>query len=342
MKFEHSFALVFLSALVSVVAVFSSLFEKYTSQTAVHFVQSCTQTLSSFLSSPYHWTGISIFSLVFILSLYFGVKLLLSTFKTHLKMKRFTRLKVARVPRNIATMCRRRAIKPTDILIVKNAQPVAFAMGIFSQKIVVTSGLIKLLSSAELEAVLLHEHYHVRHRHTLLLLGAELISSTLSFLPSLFDVLNNMRAYLEQAADAYAVRTQATERHLLSAIRQVMAYDHPQHFSPGFAVSLVDQRISKLTHHHSIPCQVSKWRLAATLMSVSIFSLLLAAPPQTQATYTEPAQLSVENCGDGLLCSIRCLTLEPIPTYSTESPPLHSSDPNLRPALSVESNQSSR
>lgn len=337
MKFEHRFALVFGSVLIGVVAIFSSLFEKYTFLTAFQFAQSCTQTIGTFLSSPYHWTGIAVLSLVLILSSYFVAKVLFSALKTHRHLKVFTAVKLRRVPQHVQLLTRKHVIAAHTLVMVKNTQPVAFAMGLFHPKIVITSGLVKLLTATELEAVLLHELYHLRHRHSLLLLGAEITASTLSFLPSLFDLLKSMKSHLEYAADSYAVQQQHTEKYLLAAIQKVMAYEQPYRFEPAFGVTIVEQRIHKLTHHTLIEPSVSNSRALITAGSIFIFGLLLMlpAPTQVQAVEGEGGLISVENCGDGLLCSIRCRNPEPL--YTSQEIEL-----KMSPGLSSEPPQSPR
>lgn len=343
MKFEHSFALVFVSVLVGVVAIFSSLFEKYTFLTAFQFAQSCSQTIGTFLSSPYHWTGIGVLSLVLLLSGYFVAKVLFSALKTHRHLHVFTAVKVQRLPPSLQFLITKHHILPSSVVLVKNAQPVAFVMGLFQSKIVVTSGLIKLLTPAELEAVLLHELYHFRYHHSLLLLGAEITASTLSFLPSLFDVLKSMKSHLEYAADSYAVSIQKTEHHLLSAIHQVMEYEQPQQFAPAFGITVVEQRIYKLTHRELVEPHVSNWRALVTALSILVFGLLLMVPAPIQATESDAVPLAVENCGDGLFCSIRCRNIESTnSSQEVTSPESQNFDLKMSPGLSLETFQSAR
>src|SRR3990172_9174439 len=66
----------------------------------------------------------------------------------------------------------------------------------FLPKIVVSTKLIRELDKNQLEAVILHEYYHLKNLHPLLLIVGEILSSSLLLLPILRDLTGKMRTVL--------------------------------------------------------------------------------------------------------------------------------------------------
>lgn len=73
-------------------------------------------------------------------------------------------------------------------------------------EIVVTSGALQRLSREQLEAALAHEEAHLRRRHHLMVLAAEVCSRALSWTGALRHHAPSVRALVEQAADDDAAR----------------------------------------------------------------------------------------------------------------------------------------
>lgn len=50
-----------------------------------------------------------------------------------------------------------------QLIVISAAEPVALAFGMFRRRIVLSTGLMDMLDEHELNAVLYHEYYHLRH-----------------------------------------------------------------------------------------------------------------------------------------------------------------------------------
>lgn len=105
----------------------------------------------------------------------------------------------------------------SQLLVLDKAKPIAFTLG---KSVFVSVGMFELLSSKELEAVLLHELAHVKARSAWNKFSAgfvRLFSPIAWFSPS-----TTVRE--ERCADAFAVSVQGTKKFLISAKSKVEAF----------------------------------------------------------------------------------------------------------------------
>lgn len=87
-------------------------------------------------------------------------------------------------------------------LVVDHDAPYAFCIGGRRHRIVVTSGLLATLDQAELDAVIAHEHAHLRQRHHLAIAACRMLFSTLApFFPAFRRAMPQVRLYAELSAD---------------------------------------------------------------------------------------------------------------------------------------------
>jgi len=110
-------------------------------------------------------------------------------------------------------LCTLAGIK-AELFLIDKAKPVAFALG---RKIFISVGMFETLSKKELEAVLLHELYHVKSRSSW---GKFSASFVRLFSPIAWFSSSSVERE-EQAADAFAVKMQKTCAYLRSAKNKV-------------------------------------------------------------------------------------------------------------------------
>lgn len=92
-------------------------------------------------------------------------------------------------------------------LVVEHEAPYAFCIGGRDHRIVLTSGLLATLGPGELDAVLAHEHAHVRQRHHMALVACRSLFGTLApVFPVFRTALPLVRLYAELCADDGARR----------------------------------------------------------------------------------------------------------------------------------------
>jgi Zn-dependent protease with chaperone function len=133
----------------------------------------------------------------------------------------------------LANATPRRLPAVTTAWIVPATQPAAYCAGLRHPRPVVTTGLLRLLTPAEQEAVLRHEAAHIRLGHTRLLLFGAVIARSYQWLPGARLAGNRLRRDLEAAADDEAAAAAGTGA-LLSALAKVALATAP-HATAAFA-----------------------------------------------------------------------------------------------------------
>lgn len=105
-----------------------------------------------------------------------------------------------------ARLCRGGAV-PGDVLTVQDRRPRAYAVGALGLghgSIVITTGMLTVLNPQEQAAVLAHERAHLRHRHHVSLIAAELAARADPFLGPLLAATTQA---VEREADEDAARS---------------------------------------------------------------------------------------------------------------------------------------
>ncbi len=164
--------------------------------------------------------------------------------------------------------------------------PLAFCHGIIRPRVSVSVGLCQLLNGPELAAVLLHEEFHRRRREPLRIIVLAGTVHALHVWPALFRLLADVRAEMEVAADAHAVRCTGSATPLARALLKVVehpAYTEPRP-DPSLAVSRLtptDARIDSLWQPAARLYPPLPWAylggLAVTGVSITVGLAALAA-----------------------------------------------------------------
>ena len=167
-----------------------------------------------------------------------------------------TRRQVARLllagtaawPRSLATMVHELGLTEHVTLVQADA-PLACCAGLWRPRILVSTGLVNLLTPAELSAVLLHEEYHRRHHEPSRMLLVAVLADAFSFLPLLGELRARYEAAKECAADAAAVAAQHDVAPLAGALYKLLSCGRPEAEFHGLAIgrlSVTERRIERL------------------------------------------------------------------------------------------------
>ncbi|TQR05009.1 M56 family metallopeptidase [Psychrobacillus soli] len=164
-----------------------------------------------------------------------------------------------------------------DFIIISHPAPMAITMGFVQPKIVISTGLINLLTNDELEAVIAHEMYHKANRDPLKIFILSLCASTIGYIPILKWFNQQYRIIQEVLADEFAIKKQETSVHLGSALLKMlkvgMAKKMPFAYA-SFADTSVNYRIEYILNPlKNIQMQIP---LKVALISFAIFSLICA------------------------------------------------------------------
>lgn len=230
-----------------------------------------------------------------IIPLLFFIKLLLSLAAQQQKIDNLSALTQV-VPKKMRALLSAYSNPKHQVLVVKTRQSEAYVVGAWNPTIVFSRALIAKLTPKQLEAVLLHELYHVKARHTLILSILSAAQSVCWFLPIVSEIANHIHYRCEQAADAFVVTTQKTERYLVEALTLCIAdgYTQPRYAVPlpAFAQRALQARIDILSNHTPSRFRYSYHKVATSLIVVTSFVALALFKPYTPLK----AQTTVPSC----------------------------------------------
>lgn len=170
------------------------------------------------------------------------------------------------------------------ISVVNGGKMTAYAIGLLRPKIIVSESLARKLSKEQLEAVILHELYHLRSRHVLWLLTSRLISSVFFFIPLIEYLAQQLRTEFELAADAFVVEKQKTRNHLCDSLALNLQY--AQGVLPHFATSPIERRVESLVGNTLSFERISMKQLAVSILSLSLMlGIAVVQPGQVAADF---------------------------------------------------------
>ena len=234
MKIEYKyFGTIFFIFLLSIASL-TALFKKYALLTFQHLVDTCQQLVATFFSSGTHFIGLMLVALAVVVAVIFFAKTIFSLLKTQKKIDLLLAYKSNTVPNKLRRVLKKVGLKKDEVVVVQKRSNHAFNYGVRSQKILLSKGLIKNLTLKQLEAVVLHEQYHLENQHSPLLILSEVISSTLFFLPIAKEVNKKMKVMFEKQADAFAENIQGSSSYLNMALLKVP--NSRIQYYPGFAM----------------------------------------------------------------------------------------------------------
>lgn len=162
-----------------------------------------------------------------------------------------------------------------EFIIISYPVPVAITMGFISPKIVLSTGLLNLLSEEELEAVIYHETYHLNNHDPLKIFLLSINSVTLPYIPILKWFNEKYRVIQEVMADELAIEKQETALHIGSALMKMLKVGKLETKSfayASFAETSVNYRIEHILNplkntHIKVPVIITMW-------SILVFSLI--------------------------------------------------------------------
>jgi Zn-dependent protease with chaperone function len=184
-----------------------------------------------------------------------------------------------RAARSLAQASRacRQLAGPDRLVITRDDRPAAYAVPSRAGAIVVSTGMLALLSAPERQALLAHEEAHLRHRHAVYVLLADLAAAAN---PLLRPLAGRVRLAVELHADQDAAAEigdhRAVARALARASLAVSAAGPGPHGSLAMGQTDACARIRALTEP---PRRRRSWAVAAAL-------ILILASSATATTMT--------------------------------------------------------
>lgn len=171
---------------------------------------------------------------------------------------------------------------PAGVRVVDHHVPVAYSVPGWHTRLVLTAGLVDLLTPPQLAAVVAHERAHLQSHHDLLLLPFQAWSVALGRLPGVDAARRAVAALAEMQADDAAARQVGADT-VAAALAAVVLADRTQ---PGLPMptdvpevggTAVVRRVRRLTHPQSMsaPAVIGVWAWAIALLAVPTVALFL-------------------------------------------------------------------
>jgi len=245
-------------------------------------LQTCGDVLKNF-HSHFHITSqgvVSVFIVVpALISVLFITLQLVGYVRTQKKLKSYKKEKM--IPDKLKQILSTNKLLSQSVKLIKSDQLTAFTVGIGRPYIFVSSALCKKLSKKELEAVLLHELYHLQKRHPLWSFILSLISRIFFFIPLVDYFVRQIKTEFELLADAFAIESQGSSNYLQTAlIANIQTVDGVS----NFAAYGLEQRVETLTSKHLSREQITTKQIMMSALSIGLMmTLSISTPQQLQA-----------------------------------------------------------
>lgn len=195
------------------------------------------------------------------------------------------------------------------VCVIKDKRMGAFCFGISKPKIYISTQMLSLATSFEIEAVLRHEKYHLENNDTLVMLFAAFTESLFPFFPLLTDFISHYQTHRELQADKSAILAMEQGKdHLRSILVKLLRHDiYPAYVTaPGFAdTHTLETRINTLIQKTSLAPRLSVKNVLISALSVMVLGSLAMAPVQA-IEYHQSGQDAVMACFSSGSCSNAC------------------------------------
>lgn len=163
--------------------------------------------------------------------------------------------------------------------VIKDLSFVSFTYGFLRPRICVSTGLISSLSKEEIEAVLIHERYHVKNHDPLRLILGKTVSRMFFFIPTLKNIQRHYEFLKEVAADNAVIKN-SRRQSLLSALTTFLSQPTPA--MSGVAAFIgesdLERRILYLTKHQKESfVKLSKMHLTLSLGVILVLFFFISS-----------------------------------------------------------------
>ncbi|MCL1594484.1 MAG: M48 family metalloprotease [Actinomycetia bacterium] len=140
-----------------------------------------------------------------------------------------------------------------DLVVVPTATHLAFALPGRPAQIVVSQGLVDVLTESELATVIKHEAAHIRYHHSRYLLVIAALAPLFGRIRPVRESLDSLELSIECWADAAATRTAAERDSGRTALLALSHIDYGQGIAAFSQAEATAARIQALTDGHSDP-----------------------------------------------------------------------------------------
>ena len=299
------YPIIFISFFIFLSALFSLVFLKYYPFLFKSLIYHCPHLDCSRLVRLSTEAGVTLFQLMILFIGLTVIKLVVNYLKVFFLRRKL--LKSVVKNHKVESLIKNLDWKE-NILVVSNQNPFAFCFGFLKPKIILSSGLTKIMNRRELTAVINHEKYHLEHKDALVLLLAKAVQSLFPFFPFISDCLKNYNIEKETMADELAIEMENGRNSLVTALKKLLKFDNPMAFStiPNFTgVETLEVRIKSLTKKANT---FQKFSLKNSVLSIFAFVILLSLTFAPLHTFSQ-GKNEIVTCINTNSCTDSCLNV---------------------------------
>ena len=167
-------------------------------------------------------------------------------------------------------------LHPKRIIEISGSGAVVFCFGILKSKIIISRGLVDLLSTEELMSVLRHENYHLTSREPLKLFILKYFQNVFFFLPGMKSYLKKYITFSELAADEQATDNFTSRRALAGALLKITDRQE-QTLKTGLALSYFSSMMAERVDCLSAENYQPKFGFLRREFFLGIFMVIIGA-----------------------------------------------------------------
>lgn len=166
------------------------------------------------------------------------------------------------------------------IHVFEYSQPHAFCIGIINPKIYLSSISLQIMSKQQVEAVILHEMYHLKRHDNFFLI----ILNIVAFLLFPFPIVKELKYYFELKeeidADKFSVSNLGSTTPILQSLKKFLSYkpDNVRYGISFLKLKTLHHRISSLRNETAAASLIKSRSIVTTFISIIVLSSLLFIP----------------------------------------------------------------
>lgn len=163
------------------------------------------------------------------------------------------------------------------IVLFDDQKPRAFCLGVLQPKIYISTAIVRIMNIKELEAILLHETYHLSKKHNLFLLVFSFINNLFLFFPFINDIYKKYMMKKEIEADKSALNKLGDSSILVSSFRKLLTFDALQYPSLSYISSYSNDSSLEIRIKEIIGQHPTYSKLETKSIIISLFSFFILA-----------------------------------------------------------------
>ncbi len=161
------------------------------------------------------------------------------------------------------------------IVLFEDSQPKAFCLGILHPKIYLSTALVSIMDTKELEVIFLHEKYHLIQNDNLFLFVFSFVNNFLLLFPFMNDLFKKYLEKLEVDADRSAVNYLNDSSVLISSFKKLLNYRSLEFPSISYISSYSNYPTIEIRIRAAIDNNVSYTNFEKNNLIISFISLLI-------------------------------------------------------------------